>query len=185
TLHVVYTYKGGMRAVVWTEILQAAVYLVGGISAIVLLGGLVQGGWSGILAAAGPAGKLRVLDFYPGFDRPHTVYAGLIGGAVLSLASHGAHQLIVQRHPPSRTLKDAQAAIIGSGVVVILQFTLFLMIGVGLWALYLGQPPFAKPDDAFPTFILQYMPHGLLGLVLAAILAATMSTHSGAINSLA
>jgi hypothetical protein len=74
TLTVIYTYKGGMRAVVWTEILQATVYLVGGLSAIVLLGGLVQGGWSGILAAAGPAGKLRVLDFYPGFDRPHTVF---------------------------------------------------------------------------------------------------------------
>jgi solute:Na+ symporter, SSS family len=184
TLTVIYTYKGGMRAVVWTEILQASVYLIGGISAIVIVGQLVQGGWGGILAAARPAGKLKILDFYTGFDRPHTIYAGLIGGAFLAMASHGADQLIVQRLLSSRTLRDAKAAIIGSGVVVVLQFTLFLMIGVGLWALYLGQPPFAKPDDAFPTFILQHMPHGLLGLVLAAILAATMSTHSGAINSL-
>src|SRR5262245_27879812 len=185
TLTVIYTYKGGMRAVVWTEILQASVYLIGGISALIIVGQLVQGGWSGILDAARPAGKLQVLDFYTGFDRPHTVFAGLIGGAFLSMASHGADQLIVQRLLSSRTLQDAKAAIIGSGVVVVLQFTLFLMIGVGLWALYIGQPPFAKPDDAFPTFILQHMPHGLLGLVLAAILAATMSTHSGAINSLA
>jgi SSS family transporter len=185
TLTVIYTYKGGMRAVVWTEILQACVYLIGGISALVIVGQIVQGGWGNILDAARPAGKLQVLDFYTGFDRPHTVFAGLIGGAFLSMASHGADQLIVQRLLSSRTLKDAKVAIIGSGVVVVLQFTLFLMIGVGLWALYIGQPPFAKPDDAFPTFILQHMPHGLLGLVLAAILAATMSTHSGAINSLA
>src|SRR5438477_1451868 len=91
----------------------------------------------------------------------------------------------MQRLLSSLTLKDAQTAIVGSGVVVTLQFTLFLMIGVGLWALYGPNHGFAKADDVFPTFILQYMPHGLLGLVLAAILAATMSTHSGAINSLA
>ena len=183
-LTIIYTYRGGMRAVVWTEILQASVYLIGGISALVLLGKLVGGGWSNILAAAGPAGKLQFIDFYTGFDRPHTVFAGLLGGAFLSMASHGADQLIVQRLLSSRTLKDAQAAIIGSGVVVTLQFLLFLMIGVGLWALYTARS-FAKPDDVFPTFIVQYMPHGLLGLVLAAILAATMSTHSGAINALA
>ena len=184
TLTVIYTYKGGMRAVVWTEILQASVYLLGGISALVLIGRAVSGGWPDILGIAGPRGKLQILDFYPGFNRPHTVYAGLIGGAFLSMASHGADQLIVQRLLSSKTLKDAQAAIIGSGVVVILQFALFLMIGVGLWVLFTGRT-FAKPDDVFPEFIIHYMPHGLLGLILAAILAATMSTHSGAINSLA
>ena len=185
TLTIIYTYRGGMRAVVWTEILQASVYIIGGLSALVIVGHLVPNGWSGIFAAAGPEGKLRVIDFYTGFDRPHTVFAGLIGGAFLSMASHGADQLIVQRLLSSRTLKDAQRAIIGSGVVVIIQFTLFLMIGVGLWALYAGGRTFAKADDVFPTFIIEHMPHGLLGLVLAAILAATMSTHSGAINSLA
>src|SRR5438874_6302552 len=185
TLTIIYTYRGGMRAVVWTEILQATVYIIGGVAALALLGRLVGGGWSQILATAGPAGKLKFIDFYTGFDRPHTVFAGLIGGAFLSMASHGADQLIVQRLLSSRTLKDAQTAIIGSGVAVTLQFTLFLLIGVGLWALYGPNHGFAKADDVFPTFILQYMPHGLLGLVLAAILAATMSTHSGAINSLA
>jgi Na+/proline symporter len=184
TLTVVYTYKGGMRAVVWTELLQAGVYIFGGISAIVLLGTLVNGGWGSIVSTAAAAGKLHAIDFYTGFDRPHTIFAGLIGGAFLSMASHGADQLIVQRLLSARTLRDAQRAIIGSGVVVILQFTLFLMIGVGLWVLYEGRA-FPKADDVFPTFILQHMPHGLLGLVLAAILAATMSTHSGAINSLA
>lgn len=184
TLTVIYTYRGGMRAVVWTEILQASIYLIGGLSAVVLIGGMVRGGWGAVFDVAGPGGKLAFIDFYTGFDRPHTIFAGLLGGAFLSMASHGADQLIVQRLLSSRTLRDARAAIIGSGVVVIAQFTLFLLIGTGLWVLYAGRA-FPKPDDVFPTFIIQQMPHGLLGLVLAAILAATMSTHSGAINSLA
>ena len=184
TLTVIYTYKGGMRAVVWTEILQASIYLVGGISAAVMLGGLVPGGWSSILDVASAADKLRGLDFYTGFDRPHTVFAGLIGGAFLAMASHGADQLIVQRLLSSRSLRDARMALIGSGIVVFVQFTLFLLVGVGLWVFFSARQ-FPTPDAIFPTFIIQHMPHGLLGLLLAAILAATMSTHSGAINALA
>src|SRR5439155_7412584 len=175
---------GGMRAVVWTEILQACVYVIGGIAAIVLLGQLIPGGWSAATQVASQAGKLRILDFYTGFDRPHTIFAGLIGGAFLSMASHGADQLIVQRLLSSRSLRDARMAIIGSGIVVILQFTLFLLVGIGLWTLYAGKQ-FPTPDSIFPTFIIEQMPHGLVGLLLAAILAATMSTHSGAINALA
>ena len=184
TLTIVYTYRGGMRAVVWTEILQAGVYILGGISAVVILGRLVPDGWSTVWEVAGAAGKLRAIDFYTGFDRPHTIFAGLIGGAFLSMASHGADQLIVQRLLSSRSLRDARMAIIGSGIVVILQFTLFLLVGIGLWTLYAGKQ-FPTPDPIFPTFIIEQMPHGLVGLLLAAILAATMSTHSGAINALA
>jgi solute:Na+ symporter, SSS family len=183
-LTVIYTYRGGMRAVVWTEILQASVYLLGGISAMVILGGLVDGGWSGVFASAGAAGKLDAIDFYTGIDRPHTIFAGLIGGAFLAMASHGADQLIVQRLLSSKSLRDAQIAIIGSGIVVFLQFGLFLLLGVGLWTFY-GARTFNTPDAIFPTFIIEQMPHGLIGLLLAAILAATMSTHSGAINALA
>lgn len=184
TLTIVYTYKGGMRAVVWTEILQASVYLVGGVAAMYIIGRSISGGWPAIISVAGPAGKLKMIDFYTGFDRPHTVFAGLIGGAFLSMGSHGADQLIVQRLLSSRTLKDGQVAVIGSGVAVIAQFALFLMIGVGLWVID-GGHQFPTPDAVFPTFIITKMPHGLVGLLLAAILAATMSTHSGAINSLA
>ena len=184
TMTIIYTYKGGMRAVVWTEIVQASVYLLGGAASMIIIGHLVHGGWHAIFPQASAAGKLQFVSFYTGFDQPHTIFAGLLGGAFLSMASHGADQLIVQRLLSSRSLKDAQIAIIGSGVVVILQFALFLLLGVGLWSLYGGQH-FASPDNVFPTFIIQHMPHGLLGLVLAAILAATMSTHSGAINSLA
>ncbi len=183
-LTIIYTYKGGMKAVVWTELLQASVYILGGLSAIVLIGNAVNGGWSHVVDVASTAGKLKGFDAYLGFDKPNTLFAGLIGGAFLSMASHGADQLIVQRLLTARSLRDAQKAIIGSGFVVFAQFTLFLFVGIGLFVLF-GGKTFAAPDSIFPTFILQYMPPGLVGLILAAILAATMSTHSGAINSLA
>src|SRR5215831_17690377 len=184
TLTIIYTIRGGMRAVVWTEIVQASVYILGGVSAIVLIGQLVSGGWPAILPAASAAGKLKAISWYTGFDQPHTVFAGVLGGAFLSMASHGADQLIVQRLLSAKSLRGAQAAVIGSGVAVIVQFALFLVLGVGLWALYAGRT-FPTPDAIFPTFIVDKMPHGLIGLLLAAVLAATMSTHSGAINSLA
>src|SRR2546423_1696823 len=130
TLTVLYTIKGGMRAVVWTEILQAAVYIFGGLSAAILVGHLVSGGWSEIVHAASAAGKLKMISWYTGFDKPHTMFAGLIGGAFLSMASHGADQLIVQRLLSARSLKDSQRAIIGSGVAVIIQFTLFVFLGI-------------------------------------------------------
>src|SRR5437588_5676859 len=148
TLTIIYTIRGGMRAVVWTEIVQASVYLIGGFAALILIGHAVTGGWDTILTTARAADKLHTFDFYTGFDRPHTVFAGLIGGAFLSMASHGADQLIVQRLLSSRSLRDARMAIIGSGVVVILQFALFLMVGIGLWTLYAGKQ-FPTPDSIF------------------------------------
>jgi solute:Na+ symporter, SSS family len=183
-LTVFYTYHGGMRAVVWTDVVQTCVYLVGGIAAIVLLGKTVSGGWPAIWHTAAAAGKLRVFDTYLGFDRPYTLAAGVIGGAFLSMASHGADQLIVQRLLAAENLRDARRALIGSGFAVLVQFALFLTIGIGLFAYYGGRHV-DTPDAVFPGYILERMPHGLIGLIVAAILAATMSTHSGAINSLA
>jgi solute:Na+ symporter, SSS family len=180
----IYTYKGGMKAVVWTELVQAGIYLSGGAAALFILGSLVPGGWSAIWSGASAAGKTRAIDFTFTVSNPHTVWAGLIGGAFLAMASHGTDQLIVQRLMSSRSLKDAQRAIIGSGIVVFFQFFLFLCIGLGLWAFYQGRA-FDTTDQIFPTFILEHMPPGLVGLIVAAIVAATMSTHSGAINSLA
>jgi len=179
----VYTYHGGMRAVIWTDVMQTGVYLLGGVAALYLIGVGVDGGWTSILAGAGAEGKLRMIDTYTGFDRPHTLWAGLIGGAFLSMASHGADQLIVQRLLASQNLRDARRALIGSGIVVIAQFALFLIIGIGLYAFYEGRS-FAIPDQIFPTFIVEVMPPGLTGLVIAAILAAAMSTVSGSLNSL-
>ncbi len=183
-LTLIYTYHGGMRAVVWTDVVQTCVYVVGGLAAVYLLGKGVTGGWSAIFDQAGAAGKLRIIDTYTGFDRAHTIWAGLIGGAFLSMASHGADQLIVQRLLASGNLRDARKALIGSGIAVLVQFSLFLIIGLGLFAYYNGRK-FALPDSIFPTFVVEVMPSGLTGLVVAAILAASMSTLSGSINSLA
>lgn len=183
-LTIIYTYRGGMRAVVWTEILQASVYLLGGISALVILGRVVPGGWGEILSRAGAADKISGIDFSFTLSNPHTVWAGLLGGGFLSMASHGADQLIVQRLLSSRNLREAQRAIIGSGIFVFIQMALFLFVGIGLWAHFNGQA-ITPTDSIFPRFIIEEMPAGLVGLLLAAIIAATMSTHSGAINSLA
>ncbi|MGI8401778.1 MAG: sodium:solute symporter [Gemmatimonadaceae bacterium] len=183
-LTLIYTYYGGMRAVVWTDVLQTSVYLLGGLTAVYLIGKGVTGGWGAILNTASAAGKLRVIDLYTGFDRPQTLLAGVIGGAFLSMASHGADQLIVQRLLTASSLKEARKALIGSGIAVFLQFTLFLMIGIGLFAYYGGRH-FAVPDSIFPTFVVDAMPAGLRGLIVAAVLAATMSAHSGALNALA
>jgi solute:Na+ symporter, SSS family len=183
-LTLIYTYHGGMRAVVWTDVLQTSVYLLGGLSAVYLIGKGVTGGWAAILSGAGSAGKLRFIDLYTGFDRPQTLFAGLLGGAFLSMASHGADQLIVQRLMAASSLKESRRALIGSGIAVFLQFGLFLMIGIGLFAFYGGRH-FAVPDSIFPTFVVDSMPAGLRGLIVAAVLAATMSAHSGALNSLA
>jgi SSS family solute:Na+ symporter len=179
-----YTYHGGIRAVVWTDVIQTFVYLLGGGAALVLIGGGVEGGWSAILADAGAADKLRLFDFSLGVDRPHTLLAGLLGGAFLAMASHGADQIIVQRLLTANSLRDARRALIGSGIAVITQFALFLSIGLGLWAYYEARV-FPAPDRIFPTFIIEGMPPGLTGLVIAAILAAAMSTVSGSLNALA
>ena len=180
---VIYTYHGGMRAVIWTDVLQTGVYLIGGLSALYLIGRGVDGGWGAIFERAGDAGKLRLFDAYTGFDRAHTIFAGLIGGAFLSMASHGADQIIVQRLLASSNLRDARRSLIGSGIVVIVQFALFLVIGLGLWAFYDARE-FAASDAIFPRFIIEAMPPGLTGLVIAAILAAAMSTVSGSLNAL-
>src|SRR5690606_20802019 len=126
--------------------------------------------------------KLRVIDTYTGTDRAHTLWAGLLGGAFLSMASHGADQMIVQRLLASSTLRDARKALIGSGIAVIIQFTLFLVIGAGLWSFYRGQPSPA-PDRSCPSSVGEVRPPGRTGLVIAAIMAAAMSTVSSSLNS--
>jgi len=183
-LTLIYTYHGGVRAVVWTDVVQTGIYLLGGITAVVIIGHHVPGGWPAIFHTGAAAGKFSAIDLSFNLSNPYTLWAGVIGGAFLSMASHGADQVIVQRLLAASSLKDAQRAIIGSGFVVFAQFALFLTIGVGAWV-YFGAKPFDPTDAMFPTFIITAMPAGLVGLLIAAILAATMSAHSGAINSLA
>lgn len=178
----VYTWFGGLRAVVWTDVLQLVIYVAGGVAALVIATDLA-GGLSVVVARAAEAGKLRVVDPTLGLTAPYTLLAGLVGGALLSAASHGTDHLIVQRLLATRSLRDARTALIGSGVAVILQFTLFLLVGTALWAA--GQAPEGVAgDEVFPRFIVAHLPSGLAGLVVAGILAAAMSTLSSSINAL-
>jgi SSS family transporter len=178
-----YTWAGGLKAVVWTDVIQLAVYLSGGIAALLIAWDLA-GGAGASLAAASDAGKLRVLDLAFDFTTTYTFVGGLIGGALLSAASHGTDHLIVQRLLATRSLGDARAALVGSGVVVILQFLLFLLVGVAIWSAGLAAPEL-KGDEIFARFIIEQLPTGLAGLLVAGILAAAMSTVASSINALA
>jgi len=179
-----YTYFGGIRAVVWVDALQMGLYLVGAACAVIVLQGVIDGGWGAALSSASAAGKLTWLDFSLDPAVPYTFWAGLIGGGFLSMASHGTDQLIVQRLLTCKDLRAAQKALIGSGVVVIVQFAIFLMVGIGLWAFY-GGMDFAVADEIFVSFIIQELPIGVTGLLIAGVFAAGMSSLSSSINALA
>jgi SSS family solute:Na+ symporter len=179
----VYTYFGGLKAVVWADVVQLGVYLAGGVAALLIAWSLA-GGPTTALEAAAAAGKLRVLNLELDLTVTYSLLGGLVGGAMLSAASHGTDQLIVQRLLATRSLRDAQYALIGSGVVVILQFLLFLLVGSAIWASGHAAPELAA-DQIFPRFIIDQLPTGLAGLVVAGILAAAMSTISSSINALA
>jgi solute:Na+ symporter, SSS family len=179
----VYTWFGGFKAVVWTDVLQLSVYLAGGVGAL-LIAWHLAGGADLALGRAHAAGKLRLFDLEPSLTHTYTLLSGIVGGALLSGASHGADHLIVQRLLATRSLRDARVALVGSGVMVILQFTLFLLVGSAIWAAGLA-PAEMQSDQLFPAFVVHHLPVGLAGLVIAGILAAAMGTHSSAINSLA
>jgi SSS family transporter len=183
-LTMVYTYYGGIRSVVFVDAMQMTVYLGGAVAALVLLLSAIPGGWGGLLTAADAFDKLAIIDLGWDWSEPYTLWAGLLGGAFLSMASHGADQLIVQRLLTCRDLKRSQWALIGSGFVVIAQFALFLVIGLGLWVFYQARD-FARTDEIFATFIIEQLPPGVTGLVIAAIFAAAMSSLSSSVNSLA
>jgi solute:Na+ symporter, SSS family len=183
-LTLIYTYVGGIKAVIWVDALQFGLYVLGALAAMIALQRLTPGGWKGTLASAFLAGKMTLLDFSPDPSVTYTFWAGLIGGAFLSMATHGTDQLIVQRLLTCRDLRSSQRALIGSGVAVIFQFALFLVLGLGLWTFYGGRQ-FASSDQIFAGFILEELPPGVTGLVIAAIFAAAMSTLASSINSLA
>ncbi len=184
-LTLLYTFEGGMAAVIWTDVVQMAIYIGGTVVAIATLGTHVTGGWSTIHAVAAGAGKFHMLNFALNLTTTYTFWAGVLGGTFLTMASHGTDQLMVQRMLAAKNLRESQLALLSSGVVIFVQFALFLLIGVGLFVFY-GQHPavFASADRIFPTFIVREMPIGIAGLLVAAILAAAMSNLSAALNSL-
>ena len=185
----IYTYTGGMKGVIWVDVILMFIYLGGAIISAVYLLNLIPGGWTTVAATSFADNKFSVfnLRFENGiagfFSQPYTLLGGLIGGAFLSMASHGTDQLIVQRLLSTKCLRDGQKAIIGSGVIVIIQFAIFLLVGVMLYAFY-GKLD-VKSDEIFPMFIINVLPTGISGIIIAGLFAAAMSTLAGSMTSLA
>ncbi len=187
-LTLIYTFEGGIAAVIWTDLIQLIIYVGGSLVAAYMLIHLVPGGWPEIAAQASVAGKFQIFSFSTDFNVPFTFWAGLLGGTFLTMASHGTDQLLVQRLFTCKNQRDSQKALIFSGFFVLFQFALFLLIGVMLFAYYKAYPlatKLASNDEIFPKFIVERLPHGISGLVIAAIFAAAMSNLSGSLNSLA
>src|SRR6266508_2917790 len=197
-LTLIYTFEGGIAAVIRTDLIQLVIYIGGSLLAAYELWHLIPGGWETIAAEAGAAGKFQFVSFKWDLHVPFTFWAGLFGGTFLTMASHGTDHLMVQRLLTCRNKRESQKAIVLSGFVVLFQFALFLVIGVMLFAYYqhvpLQDPELAPSkclvsktvtcDVIFPRFIVQQLPHGVSGLVIAAIFAAAMSNLSGSLNSL-
>jgi len=184
-LTLIYTFEGGLAAVIWTDVVQTVIYVGGTLVGLFTILHLVPGGWPAIHSVAESAGKLRVFDFTPDFWKPYTFWAGLIGGTFLTTASHGTDQLIVQRLLAARNQRQSATALLSSGIAIFFLFALFLLVGVMLFAFYhVPSANFGKADRIYPTFIVSQMPHGISGLLIAAILAAAMSNLSAALNSL-
>jgi solute:Na+ symporter, SSS family len=184
-LTLIYTFEGGLAAVIWTDVVQTGIYVTGTLLGIGTIIHYVPGGWAHIHQLAAASRKLQVFDFSPTFWKPYTFWAGLIGGAFLTTASHGTDQLIVQRLLAARSQRQSVTALLSSGAAILFQFGLFLLLGIMLFAYYmLPSQHFGRADRIYPTFIVTHMPHGISGLLIAAILAAAMSNLSAALNSL-
>src|SRR5439155_4905137 len=186
----IFTFYGGMEAVVWIEVVQLGIYIGGAIAAAVVLVRDIPGGLSAAIALGEAHHKFRLFDFTPSLRLPFSFWAGVIGGCFLTMSTHGTDQYLVQRYLCTDRPRSAALALLSSGVVVLAQFVGFLFIGILLFAFYRpdrlsgGGPaaPFRAADQVFPDFITRHLPSGLSGLVVAAIFAAAMSSS---LNSIA
>jgi len=180
---VIYTWAGGLKAVVWVDLLQLGVYLFGALATLWVASQLA-GGFGASLARASAAGKLHAVDWRLSLTIPYSLLGGLIGGALLSAASHGTDHMMVQRLLATPSLRDARRALVGSGVVVIAQFAVFLLVGTLLWAAGADQGV-GSGDEIYPRFMVNALPSGVAGLAVGGLLAAAMSTVGSSLNSLA
>jgi SSS family transporter len=191
---IIFTFYGGMEAVIWIEVVQLVIYIGGAIAAAVVLVQNIDGGVSGAIAIGQQFDKFDVFDFSFDLAKTYTFWGGLIGGCFLTMSTHGTDQFLVQRYLCTDKPRAAITALLTSGVVVFAQFVGFLFVGVLLFAFYAPYDlpgyatasstafPFTGGDKVFPDFITQKMPTGLSGLVVAAIFAAALSSS---LNSIA
>jgi SSS family solute:Na+ symporter len=188
-LTVLYAFEGGMKAVIWTNVVQFLLYLTGSLITLALLFHRIPGGWQEVAQVAAAHGhKFQVLDFSRNLATKYTLWSGVIGGAFLTMATHGTDQTIVQPLLAARNQRDSGRALMASGFIVFFQFSVFLMVGVLLFVLSQHAPllaPGARTDSILPLFLVREMPPGLAGLMLASILAVAMSNAGGSLNSLA
>lgn len=206
TLSLIYTYIGGLKAVIWTDAVQFVLFLLGGVFVLFYVPTLIEGGFRGFLSQATAAGKLHWLNLTPPpgvswwrflLESPFNLWMGLIGGTVMVLSSHGAEQLIVQRVLACRNVADGRKALVLSAVIIFPLFLIFLLAGAMLWVFYQGHPfqiPLPEPtpgsgiranDFVFPIFMVTEVPHLLKGFLIVAILSAAMSSVSSAMTALA
>lgn len=184
----VYTYTGGVKGIIWVDVVQMFLYLGGAILSIIFLLHLLPDGWNSVVMAASADNKFSFINlgfdtsFKEFFSQPYTLFSGLLGGAFLSMASHGTDQLIVQRLLATKDLRQGQKAIVMSGIIIIIQFALFLVLGVMLYAFF-GKIDM-RSDEIFPLFIIKHLPVGVTGIIVAGLFAAAMSTIAGSISSL-
>lgn len=175
---IVYTVRGGAAAVIWTDVVQMFIYAAGaGIVAWSLLD-KIPGGWEDVVRAGAAAGKFQVLDFSMNTTSVYTVWTGLLGGVALTLATHGTDQFLVQRLLAATSARAAATGLVLSGFVVFVQFILFLLIGVMLFTFHQHVPleaPLARTDQVLPHFVVTYLPSGIAGFIVAAIVAAALS----------
>jgi len=191
-----YTFIGGIKGVIWVDVIQMTIYIGGALLALFILLSIVPGGFRAVSNFSGGVNKFSVVNFsFRGgikgfFSEPYHFLGSLLGGMFLSMASHGTDQLIVQRLLSTRSIRDSQKAVITSGVIVNFQFALFLLVGLMLFAFYRGAQigqagiPFTKADEIFPYFIVYSLPVGVKGLIIAGLFAAAISTLAGSISSL-
>jgi SSS family transporter len=190
-----YTYVGGIKAVIWTDVIQFLLFMAGGVFTVLYVPALLKGGWGGMMDPAAAAGKLHWLNLSFSWGMPFNLWMGILGGTFQVLSSHGADQLIVQRVLTCRSVADGRRALILSAAIILPLFLLFLATGTGLWAYY-QEHPLAMPlpansaglvqnDYIYPIFILTVIPHAIKGFLMVAILSAAMSSVSSALSALA
>jgi solute:Na+ symporter, SSS family len=175
---IVYTMRGGVSAVIWTDVVQMFVYIAGAAAVAIALLNRIDGGWTEVVRVGTETGRFVFLDAAFDPTRAYTLWAGLLGGVALTLSTHGTDQYLVQRLLSARSQRDASTGLVLSGFIVFVQFVLFLLIGVMLFAHYQQTPlpqPLTRPDQILPIFVVNELQNGLAGFIVAAIVAAALS----------